>query len=139
MPRKINLTKYLLQTFIMLLFWGTMIHEYGHLIALKLIGAVGYITTERLAVTTTTTPLLGWHSLVFSYGGGILQTLYGLETMYRQTDNETWLAGLTVALQGFLYMWWEPISEYSLGALVSLIITTLIIITITTRGTIQFD
>ena len=139
MPRQINFPRYLIRVFPMLLLWGTMIHEYGHLIALKLIGAVGYITTENLAATYTTTNLQGWHSLLFSYGGGILQTLYGLETMYRQTDNETWLAGLTVALQGFLYMWWEPIAEYSLGALVSLIITTLIIITITTRGTIQFD
>ena len=139
MPRQINFPRYLIRVFPTLLLWGTMIHEYGHLIALKLIDAVGYISTERLAATYTTTNLLGWQLLLFKYGGGILQTLYGLETMCRQTDNETWLAGLTVALQGFLYMWWEPIAEYSLGALVSIIITTLIIITITTRGTIQFD
>ena len=139
MPRKINLNKYLIRVLPMLLLWGTMIHEYGHLIALKIMGATGYITTERLAATYLTSPLPGWQLLLFSYAGGILQTIYGLEVMYRQTDNETWLTGLTVALQGFLYMWWEPIREYSLGALISITITTLIIITLTTRGTIQFD
>ena len=139
MPRTVNVNGYILKVLPMLLIWGVMVHEYGHLIALRLLGIDGVIKSTGLNYTWSLNGVQGWQLLFFLYAGGVLQTTYGVYNMIREVDNETWLSGLTTALQGFLYLWWEPTGLYALGALISIALTCIIILILQTRGTIQFD
>lgn len=139
MVRTVNFNGYIKRVLPMIGIWGTMVHEYGHLIALRLLGVDGIIKSGALNYTFSLIGLTVVTRLFFLYAGGFLQAIYGVYNMIHESDNETWLAGLTTALQAFLYMWWEPTGLYTQGALISVTLTAFIIMILASRGTISFD
>ena len=138
-PRKVNLNGYIQKLLPMLLIWGVMIHEYGHLIALRLLGAEGVIRSTGLNLTWRTTTLTGMGLTVFYLAGGFLQGVYGLYHMIHESDNETWLSGFTVMIQGWTYMWFEVARLFDLGAIISITVTALSIILLCVFEVIRFE
>ena len=139
MPRKLNLSGYLQRMIPMLLIWGTMVHEYGHLIALRLMGLDGVIKSTGLNLTWSLVSVTGWRLTVFLLAGGVTQAVYGVYNMLYESDNETWLAGFTVASQGLIYAFFEAADVVVLGAVFSVAITALLIILLATENKIQFN
>lgn len=139
MTRKVNFNGYLLKVSPMMLIWGTMIHEYGHLMALRLFGGHGYIKSEALNLTWMTNGLTGLPLTVFYMAGGLTQALYGCYNMISESDDETWLSGFSVTCQGLTYMWFEEPRLFALGALLSVCFTALAIIYLNVLEIIEFD
>ena len=138
MTRQVNFNGYIQRLIPMLLIWGTMVHEYGHLMAVRVLGGGGVIRSWSLNT-------MGWidipdNMLWFVYlFGGVLQAVYGLYNMVYESDNETWLSGFSVACQGLTYSVFETLNEVELGAIFSIVVTCLVIMLLTFKGTISFE
>jgi len=138
-PRKLNLSGYLQRMLPMLLIWGVMVHEYGHLIALRLMGVDGVIKSTGLNLTWSLVSVTGWRLTVFLLAGGLTQAVYGVYNMLYESDNETWLSGFTVASQGLIYSLFEVAGVVFLGAIFSVVITGLLIILLATENKISIE
>jgi len=123
----------------MLLIWGVMVHEYGHLLALRLMGLDGVIKSTGLNLTWCLVGITGWRMTVFFLSGGLLQAVYGVYNMLYESDNETWLSGFTVASQGLIYSVFEAAGVVFLGAIFSMVITGLLIILLATENKISIE
>ena len=139
MTRQVNFNGYIQRLASSMLIWAVMAHEFGHLISLRLIDVPGEIRSTGLNLTWSLEPLTGWRLTFFCVAGGLMQAIYGLDNMRHESDNETWLAYLTITLQGLTYMWFEEPRLFALGALISLAITALIILLLTIFEVIWFD
>ena len=139
MTRQVNFNGYIQKMAPMLLIWGTMVHEYGHLIALRFMGLSGEIRSTGLNLTWLLNGATSEQLLIWRFAGGFTQALYGLYNMLYESDNETWLSGLTVACVGLIYAVFETQREIMLGSIISITITTLLILLLHIRETIKFD
>lgn len=137
--RKVNLVGYIQRCIPMLLVWGVMVHEYGHLIALRLMGLYGEIRSTGLNLTWLVNGATPLQVNLWQLSGGLLQCVYGLYNMYAESDNETWLSGFTVACQGFIYAWFEMCDTILIGSLFSIVITLLLVIVLQAEGRIDFE
>jgi len=137
--RQVNFNGYIQRLLPMLLILGVMVHEYGHLTALRLLGAEGVIHSTGLNLTWRTTELTGYTLTAFYLAGGFLQGVYGLYNMVHESDNETWLSGFTVMIQGWTYMWFEAARLFDLGAIISVAVAALSVIFLCVFEVILFD
>ena len=138
MSRTINLTRYLFYTTLSLLVWGVMIHEYGHLVYLTIIGVNGSIISTNLSATYALEPLTQTQSTLFSLAGGILEALYGLYLTLSK-DNETWLTGVTLTTWSLIYAVTETMGQTTLGAVTASGLTFILILYLNTVQVIHFD
>ena len=139
MTRQVNFNGYIQRLIPMLLIWGTMVHEYGHLIALRLMGLTGEIRSTGLNLTWLINGATDEQIYIWCMAGGLLQAVYGVSSMLYESDNETWLSGFTVACQGLTYMWWEYPRLIELGALFSIIVTMFAVIYLQLTKVISFE
>lgn len=123
----------------MMFMWGVMVHEYGHLIALRLMGLDGVIKSTGLNQTWLLNGITPTQQTIWYLCGGLLQAIYGVYNMINESDNETWLSGFTVASQGIIYAFFEVANTPFIGAIFSIAITALIIILLQTEKMISFD
>lgn len=82
---------------------GVFVHEYGHLIALRLLGVQGEIRSTALNAVYPSTHLYGVDHLIFYGAGGAFQALVSLILIFRCKDFEIKLANLFVATHGLIY------------------------------------
>ena len=139
MTRQVNFNGYIQRLVSSMLIWAVMVHEFGHLISLRLIGVPGEIRSTGLNLTWSLEPLTGWRSTFFYMAGGLTQAIYGLDNMRHESDNETWLSYLTIAIQGLTYMWFEEPRLFALGALISLTFTAFTVTLLSIIGVISFE
>lgn len=97
---------------------ATMIHEYGHLLVLRLMGYRGAIYSNALNMTTAIdyNLLTYTQQRLFFLAGGLFQALIFLVMCVFDKDEEDRLANKMVAIQGLVYalfegftyrMWWD--------------------------------
>lgn len=124
----ISLRDLLFQVFFRMGILATMIHEYGHLLSLRLMGYRGAIYSNALNMTTAIdySLLTDFQKHVFFFSGGLFQGIIFLIMCIFDKDEEDRLANKMVAIQGIVYaffegftnrMWWE------IGATVGLIVS----------------
>lgn len=115
---------------------ATMIHEYGHLLALRLMGYRGAIYSNALNMTTAIdySKLTYIQQRIFFLSGGIFQALIFMTLCIFDRDEEDKLANKMVAIQGLVYalfegfahrMWWE--TGAAVGLLASIIFMVAVI------------
>ncbi len=97
---------------------ATIIHEYGHLLALRVMNYRGYIHSNTLNMVTA----LEFNTMslreqrFFFFSGGLFQCLMFLAMCIFDKDEEDRLVNKMVAIQGIIYaffeaftyrMWWQ--------------------------------
>lgn len=114
----ISLTDLLFQICFRMMLLATIVHEYGHLLALRLMGYRGAIYSNALNMTTALDFSLMTLSQqrVFFLAGGMFQAVVFLIMCIFDKDEEDRLVNKMVAIQGFIYalfegftyrMWWQ--------------------------------
>lgn len=78
-------------------------HEYGHLIGLRLLGVPGEIRSTVLNAVYPSISLYGVDHLIFYGAGGAFQALVALALIIRCKDFEIKLANIFVASHGLVY------------------------------------
>ena len=91
------------QLFLRIFVLGVFVHEYGHLIGLRLLGVQGEIRSTALNAVYPSTHLYGVDHLIFYGAGGALQALVALALIIRCKDLEIKFANLFVAAHGVVY------------------------------------
>ena len=114
-----------------------MIHEYGHLLALRALGYTGAISSEALNVVTSFDIASAslFELRVFFLSGGLFQCLIFLSLCLLNKDEENRLVNKMVAIQGLIYalfegflrpVWWEL--GGTIGIIVSFIFMAVVIV-----------
>ena len=123
MATKISISDFLFQLFLRGVLLGTIIHEYGHLFALRLIGVEGEIRSTVLNAVYPAHTVTGNNALIFYGGGGFTQGIVFLLMMVRNKDPENSVVNFWMAIQGFIYGAFEaltPRNFWSLGSSIGL-------------------
>ena len=123
-----NIRDVLFQITIRMLLLATMVHEYGHLLSLRIMGFDGAIYARALNMVY---PVDIAHMTInqqylFFFSGGMFQALIFLTLSLWDKDEENRLVNKMVVIQGVIYglfeglmprMWWE------FGASIALVIS----------------
>ena len=121
-----NIRDLFFQLIIRMVMLATMVHEYGHLLSLRLMGYTGEIRSHALNMVYPT-DVSGWTQAekLFFYGsGGLFQALIFMILCLWNKDEENRLVNKMVAIQGVIYGLFEglmPSMWWSFGASVALI------------------
>jgi hypothetical protein len=107
---KISVSDILFQMFLRGVVLSTMIHEYGHLLALRLLGVDGEIRASALNAVYPKIPLYGYKALVFYGGGGMMQALVFIILAVRNRDDENRLINIMIAVEGIIYGLFEALA-----------------------------
>lgn len=114
-----------------------IVHEYSHLLALRLMGYTGEIRSTMLnAVFPTQYSLMQpWQKTTFYFSGGLGQALtFSLMCLYNK-DEENRLVNKMIAVWGLIYgafeafaprAWWDLGSV--IGLMISIIFMTLVLV-----------
>jgi len=127
---KISLSDFAFQIFLRGIMLGTIIHEYGHLVGLRLIGVEGEIRSTVLNAVYPAHPLSGTEALTFYGAGGAAQGIVFLLLMLRNKDVENSLIYFWMAIQGFIYGFFEALSPrtfWNLGSSIGLYVGLFVI------------
>ena len=99
-----------------------MVHEYGHLIMLRLLGYEGWVGSNHLWKTYTLvvgemTPRELW---LFGFGGGLFQFLvFGFMSFLNKGEGR--VVNRMVAVQGLIYAFFEAYCYEMMGAFFSIL------------------
>ncbi len=116
---KISFTDLIFQLFFRGILLATIIHEYGHLLALRFIGVEGEIRSTMLNAVYPTQPVGGADAVIFYAGGGLVQAVAFLLMMVRNKDAENKFINGWMAVHGVVYGAFEafaPRSFWNLGS-----------------------
>ena len=118
------------QIFFRMMLLGTIVHEYGHLLSLRLMGYSGIIRSNALnMVTALDYSLMSLRERQFFFlSGGLFQGIIFLTMCLFDRDEEDRLANKMVAIQGLIYMFFEAFTHrqwWEMGATVGLIISAM--------------
>ncbi len=130
---KISFTDLLVQLAYRGMLLSTIVHEYGHLIALRLIGEDGYIMASTLNGVYPVNTITGTDAIIFYGGGGVFQALIFLFMAYQNRDSENWIINLFVATQGLIYGCFEalaPRAFWNMGAFLGMMAGTGLLVAI---------
>ena len=112
-----------------------MIHEYGHLLSLKMMGINGEIRATALNAVYPGRALVGYERLVFYGSGGMAQALIFFILAAKNRDAENRLINIMIGIEGFIYAFFEALAPRtfwafgsSFGALIAALILGGIII-----------
>ena len=107
-----------------------MIHEYGHLLALRILGIDGEIRASALSAVYPARPLVGHERYIFYGGGGMVQALFFTILAVRNRDDENRLINIMIAIEGFIYGIFEafaPRTFWGFGTMIGFMVGALII------------
>lgn len=127
---KISVSDLIFQLFLRGVVLATMIHEYGHLLALRLMGIDGEIRATMLNAVYPGRALVGYERLIFYGSGGMVQALVFLILATRNRDAENRLINIMIAIEGFIYAFFEalaPRTFWAFGSSFGALIAALII------------
>ena len=127
---KISVSDLLFQLLLRGIVLATMIHEYGHLLALRLMGINGEIRSGALNAVYPGRTLVGTERLVFYGGGGIVQATVFIILAIRNRDAENRLINIMIAVEGIIYAFFEAFAPrvfWSFGSSFGALIAALII------------
>lgn len=116
---KISFTDLMFQLFFRGILLATAIHEYGHLLALRLIGVEGEIRSTVLNAVYPAHTVTGTDKIIFYGGGGFVQAVAFLLMAVRNKDEENRKINVWMAVQGLVYGAFEaftPRTYWNLGA-----------------------
>ena len=111
-----------------MLLLATMVHEYGHLLSLRIMGYSGEIRSHALNMVYPI-DVAGWTApeRLFFYGsGGLFQALIFLVLCLWNKDEENRLVNKMVVIQGVIYGLFEgllPNMWWSFGASMALVVS----------------
>ncbi len=109
---------------------ATMVHEYGHLVALRLMGLHGKIVAVSLNMVYPLQTLSASQARIFYAGGGLLQAAVFFLLMLRNRDAENRLINMVVAVSGLIYSVFEAFAPrvfWSLGSTLGVIVGMLLV------------
>ena len=127
---KISVSDLIFQLFMRGIVLATMIHEYGHLLSLRLMGINGEIRATALNAVYPGRALVGYERLIFYGSGGMVQALVFLILAAKNRDTENRLINIMIAIEGFIYAFFEalaPRTFWSFGATVGALVAALIL------------
>ena len=127
---KISFSDLLLQLFLRGVVLATMIHEYGHLLSLRLLGIDGEIRASALNAVYPSRALIGYERLVFYGSGGMVQALVFFILAVKNRDPENRLINIMIAIEGFIYAFFEalaPRTFWSFGSTFGVLVAALIV------------
>jgi hypothetical protein len=128
---KISFSDLLFQLFFRGVLIATAIHEYGHLLALRLIGVPGEIRSTVLNAVYPSELITGPDAVIFYGGGGAVQAIAFTLMALRNKDAENRLINIWIAIQGIVYGAFEaltPKNYWNLGASIGTYVALFIII-----------
>ena len=128
---KISLGDFFIQYIVRGMLLATVIHEYGHLFALRFIGVEGEIRSTVLNAVYPAHPVYGTDAIIFYGAGGVVQGIVFLLMMYRNKDAENNLINLWIAIQGFIYAAFEALTPrkfWLMGASLGLYVGLFVIV-----------
>jgi hypothetical protein len=128
---KISLSDLLFQLFFRGILIATAIHEYGHLLALRLLGVPGEIRSTMLNAVYPSELITGPNAIIFYGGGGVVQAIAFSLMAMQNKDAENRLINIWIAIQGLVYGAFEaltPRSYWNLGASIGTYVALFIII-----------
>ena len=134
---KISFTDLLAQLAYRGILLATIVHEYGHLIALRLIGVDGCIHSHTLNGVYPAHAVTGTDAIIFYGAGGIFQAAVFLFMAYQNRDSENQIINLFVAAQGFVYAFFEALAPrvfWNMGSFLGVMAGTGIVIAIILWG-----
>ena len=100
---RLKYSDFLVQLSLRIFVLGVFVHEYGHLIGLRLLGVPGEIRSTMLNAVYPSMSLYGIDRLIFYGAGGAFQALVSLILIFRCKDFEIKLANIFVATHGLIY------------------------------------
>lgn len=120
----VNFWDLIFQVLFRMIYLATVVHEYGHLMALSVMGYRGVIRSELLnAVYPLDIALMSeLEKKLFYVSGGLVQAATFLVLCIFDRDEEDRLVNKMVAVQGVVYAFFEgffPRTWWEVGALVS--------------------
>ena len=112
---------------------ATIVHEYGHLLSLRLMGYRGVINSGALNMVTALDYNLmsSLEKHLFFIAGGLFQCMIFLIMCIFDKDEENRLVNKMIVIQGFVYMlfeafatriWWET------GAVLGILLSSLFMV-----------
>jgi len=127
---KISVSDLIFQLFLRGVVLATMIHEYGHLLALRFLGIDGEIRAAALNAVYPGRALIGSERLIFYGSGGMVQAIVFLILATRNRDHENRLINIMIAVEGFIYAIFEAFAPrvfWSFGSTFGALIAALFI------------
>jgi len=124
---KLSLTEFTVKLVVIFYLLNTAVHEYGHIIAARLLGHYGEIRSTALnhAYITYNGSVPLWHHWVIFGAGGVSVFLLFTVLVWKNIDNEHRIIYVMSAVSNLIYAFFEalfPSTFWELGSILGIFI-----------------